>query len=132
MLSLISDIFLTSFHRPWISRASVPPSFALCMPPFNIYNPYKSFFFFISFWAWLRLQAARWYRTSFCYHGFQDPNLCFPLEIIYIPVEIDSLGHSFKVCSWKTFILSVKPSSESLPITYYVQHWITLCPVSIN
>lgn len=89
VLSLILNIFLTSFHRLWITRTSIPLSSALCMPPFNIYNPYKSVLFFISSWAWIRMQATQQggigeVSTNGNYHGFQDAILCLPSEIICI------------------------------------------------
>lgn len=67
MLSLILSIFLTSFHRLWITGTSVPLSSALCMPPFNMCNPCKSVFFFIKFLGLDKNvgNSARWYKTSF-------------------------------------------------------------------
>lgn len=87
MLSLILSIFLTSFHRLGITRASFSLSPALCMPSFNIYKPYKSVLVFISFCAWIRMEAAQQrgigqVSTNGNYDGFQDEMLYLPSGVI--------------------------------------------------
>lgn len=134
MLSLILSIFLTSFHGLWITRTSVPLSSALCMPPFNMYNPCKSVFFFISFWVWIRMQATRQggtgqVSTNGSHHGFQDAMLFFPLEIICILAiqwQLTAQGILCKSVLAKTSFCSqafFKKSSDNMlcpALDYYV------------
>lgn len=89
MLSLILNIFLTSLCRLGITRVSFSLSPPLCMPPFNTYNPYKSVLFFISFWAWIRTEAAQQggigqVSTNGNYHAFQDAVLYLPSGVICV------------------------------------------------
>lgn len=87
MLRLVLNIFFMSFHRLGITRVSFSLSLALCMLPFNIYNPYKSGLFFISFWAWMRMEGARQGgigqgSTNGSYKRFQDAMLPLPSGVI--------------------------------------------------
>lgn len=108
MLRLVLNIFFMSFHRLGITRVSFSLSLALCMLPFNIYNPYKSGLFFISFWAWMRMEGARQGgigqgSTNGSYKRFQDAMLPLPSGVVSSchSMDVYTSGHT----SCNNFIL---------------------------